>query len=71
MIPMNAARTIAISDVITVPKIIGSAPNLLVIGSQELFQMNDGPKATIDGHDPSTSSTNRPMISSANRMLPP
>jgi len=51
MIPMNAARTIAISDVMTVPKIIGNAPNLLVIGSQELFQMNDGPKATIDGHD--------------------
>src|SRR5579863_433707 len=70
MIPMNAARTIAISEVMTVPKIIGSAPNLLVIGSQELLKINPGPNLTIDGHDPSTSSTKSPTISSANRMLP-
>ena len=24
-----------------------------MIGSQALFQMNDGPNATIDGHEPS------------------
>ena len=56
-IPTKPASTIAISELTTVPKISGSAPNVLLTGFHSLVHRNFNPKVCSDSHEPFVSMT--------------